>query len=89
MAFYKKVRGFLVQDHLLQKKKEEEKKNHQEMLIADLLFPIEIDWGYQYLSSVNNESQQRAGGIVLSCHTWLGSPSHVCAWCGFSLFPAF
>lgn len=52
MASYMKAKGFLIQDLVLLKKKEE--KIHREMLPADLLVPIEIDWGYQYLSSVNN-----------------------------------
>lgn len=51
-GLYMKVRGFLIQDHLLPKKK---KKQPTSKLFADLLVPVEVDWGYQYFSSVNNE----------------------------------
>lgn len=59
-----KVRGFLIQDHLLLKKKEG-KKIHPKMLFVDLLILIEIYWGYQYLSRVNSEFLTESWEAVL------------------------
>lgn len=34
---------------------EKGRKKKQKKLFADPLVPIEMDWSYQYLSSINNE----------------------------------